>query len=100
MGWSAAMARVGASGFDWSKVDAAASTLLAVTILSLGSVPTTAAAAQGDFSSPAYPRVASFCISAELNPAQDLPASPLKRRSKLSSAAAIVSRMAFELWAR
>src|SRR5271157_1066569 len=57
------------------------STLLAVAILSLGSVPATAAAEPGDFCNPTYPSDASFCISEELNSAEGLPASPLKWRS-------------------
>src|SRR5271169_1422061 len=71
-------------------------TLLAVAILSLGSIPPTAAAEADDFCSPTYPSDASFCISDELNSA-DLAASPLKCRSKLSSCAAIVSSVAFEV---
>ena len=86
--------------FDWSPADAASSTLLAVAILSLGSVPETAVADADDFCRPMYPSDASFCISEELSSAEDLPASPLKWRSKLSSCAAIVSSVAFELCAR
>jgi hypothetical protein len=84
------------SGFDWSRDDAPI-TLLAVAILSFGSVPATVAAAPEDFCSPMYPSDASFCISEELSSAEDLPASPLKWRSKLSSCAAIVSSVALEL---
>src|ERR1700675_3876462 len=95
------MARARAtSGFDGSRAEAASITLLAVAILSLGSVPATVAAAPDDFFRPTYPSDASFCISEELNSAEDLPASPLKWRAKLSSCAAIVSTVAFELWAR
>ena len=65
---------------------AASMTLLAIAILSLGSVPATAVAATDDFCSPTYPSDASFCISDELNSADDLPPSPLKRRSNYRAA--------------
>src|ERR1700732_691148 len=100
MGSNVAIARaITRFGFGWARASAASITLLAVAILSFGSVPVTEAAEAEDFCSPMYPSDASFCISDELNSAEDLPASPLKWRSKLSSWAAIVSTVAFELWA-
>lgn len=48
-GFSAAIVR---SGFDWSRVEVAAITLLATAILSFGSVPVTAADEVEDFCSP------------------------------------------------
>src|SRR5260370_35450728 len=100
MASSAAMARaIGRCGFDWSRA-VASITLLAIVILSLGSVPTTVAADPDDFCRPMYPSDASFCISEELNSAEDLPASPLKWRSDISTCAPLVSRAAFDACAR
>jgi len=81
---SAATAR---SGLDWSRAEAASITLLAVAILSFGSVPATVAAELDDFCIPMYPSEASFCISEELDSAEVLPASALKWRVKLSTCA-------------
>ena len=91
----------GMVGLGLGAASAASITLLAMAILSLGSVPVTMADAPADFCSPTYPSDASFCISDELSSApEDFPASPVKRRSKLSSCAAMVSSVALELWAR